>query len=143
MTEDYRNALETCVNILNHAEKHGDNQITDLYPDIEKSDIVKMIVNPYSLQIPKWLLACIDVCCGINKQFAMVMFIELTTSIRFRKFNGDLIQHDYVITPKDWAECYEDGYPICTNDCGGCFEFYLKSYLEYSKQFKTIVNCFS
>ena len=75
------------------------------------------VYNRYQLEvIPQWVYEIIDECCGkYYPHMSFVIFDELMNSISSRKFNDTTIPSDYIITPEDWADCYEDGYPIMDN----------------------------
>ena len=126
MTDKYKLKLAAIQNILDEAICNDSNEIYHIYkPEVE-------IVNIYDIDIPNWLLYCIDACCGKYKHFATQMFVEVITSISCRKFNEMPVPKDYVIIPQDWIDCYEDGYPICVDgDENGCMAEYLDSYIDH------------
>ena len=137
MTDEFKLKLSSCKAILDHYIDHPDQDILDMYPTLKLYNginIKKYIINIYNLNIPEWLIYIISICCGKHEYFSAQMFIELMNSIKARKFNDADIPHDYIILPEDWIECYEDGYPICTNDFGGCYDIYNDSYLSFIRQ---------
>lgn len=134
MTDDFKIKLKACELILDHAMHNPSQNILHIYPTLKNIDVKKYIINIYNVNIPNWLIYCIGVCCGIHKYFAPQMFCEIINSINSRKFNMEGVPQDYVITPEDWIECYEDGYPICTSDGGGCYEEYKDTYNVFIDQ---------
>ena len=137
MSEEYKKRLLKIVKILENP-----NEISTIYPEVENTRVEKLIINPYQLSIPKWLIGCIDICCGEYKHFALVIFIELLTSIRARRYNGDLPPANYIIIPDDWCDCYEDGYPICMEN-NETSEIYSQMYNEYTMHLRMITNALS
>ena len=116
-TDNYKLKLNRCEQILDNALKN------EAIPAYIPTSIE--IINTYDIQIPMWLRGLIETCCGRYVYFATQMFMELMHSISQRKFNGQPVTKDYIIVPNDWIECYEDGYPICTDDdANGCVEMY-------------------
>ena len=134
MTDRFRLKLSGCISILNEAIQYPDRDIADNHPSFKYNDIKKHLFNIYNLKIPNWLLYCLDICCCEYKHMAAQIFLELMNSINARKFDDTGIPSDYIILPEDWIECFEDGYPICTEDAYGCFEYYRDSYGSFMAQ---------
>lgn len=100
--------IKTCLKILENPRIDNDEKE---YLDI--SDKI-FFFNKYDLKIPYWVYEIILTCCGGPRTYhlSIVIFDELMNSISARKFGYREIPPDYIITPDDWTECYEDGYPI-------------------------------
>lgn len=119
--------LKRCLTILNDAEN------TSAIHDIDNTSV--FVFNKYKLkQIPSWVYEIILTCVGgtTRSHLGIVLFNELMNSISIRKFNNKPIPSNYLITPNDWVECYEDGYPLLNCD---------KNLLEeYEESFTQLLN---
>lgn len=128
-TVKYKMILNICENILKDNEKNTENCVD--YPN--NHHINNYILNKYNLNIPHWVSTIINYCCSDHPYFALVIFEELMNSISARKFNDNPIPSNYIITVDDWADCYEDGYPICIE--GNSDYIY-----EYNMSFTSIIK---
>lgn len=126
-TKDYK--IQLCLDILNSSFASTGIKTGDVF-----------VFNKYQLTyIPKWVYEIISVCTKFEDNYpflSMVIFDELMNSINERKFKGNGIPSNYIITPNDWVECYEDGYPIIESVDGNLNDLFT----EYMKKFDDIIN---
>ena len=112
-------AIRNLIEYINPSLKtQSIDEITKL-PIIEKGsllagNIMLFKIPAYGVKIkpPDWLVYMIDICSGGNPGFIQLMYKELLVYINNSKYTGTGIPENYIITAKDFAECFPHKYPI-------------------------------
>jgi hypothetical protein len=112
-------AIRNLIEYINPSLKtQSIDKITKL-PIIEKGsmlagNIMLFKIPAYGVKIkpPDWLVYMFDICCGGNPGFIQLVYKELLVYINNSKYGGMGIPENYVITTKDFAECFPTKYQI-------------------------------